>query len=225
MGGGPQVSAGMWAGTAAVVTLLLLGCSSSDDAATDTDTPITQASTPVAATTVVDSTSTISSTSVSASTDPPPTLEVMSEMEQEVRAAVDRSVAGFSACLVAMPGCDTASLAATRGDPLLAVNVARVGEWNAAGYTVVDRDQFRYVIEDVELSADGLQATVTVCVADGSKLVDPGAGPDGADLIVDGTYVSGREAWDMRLGEDGIWRVHDGPVIGATEATDVCPAA
>lgn len=224
MGGGSHVSAGMWAGTVAVAAVLLLGCRSSDDAATETDTPITQASISTTATTVVDSTSTTSSTSVSVSTDPPPTLEVMTEAEQEVRAAVDRAVAGFSACLVAMPGCDAASLAATRGDPLLAVNVARVGEWNAAGYTVVDRDQFRYVIEDVELSADGLQATVTVCVADGSKLVDPGAGPDGADLIVDGTYVSGREAWDMRLGDDGIWRVHDGPVIGTTEATDVCPA-
>ena len=74
------------------------------------------------------------------------------------------------------------------------------------------------------LSKEPRQATVTVCFADGSKLVDPGAAPHGTDLIIDGTFVSGREAWDMRLGDDGIWRAHDAPLIGTTEATDVCPA-
>jgi hypothetical protein len=123
-----------------------------------------------------------------------------------------------------MPKCDPASLSATRADPVLAVNVSRITEWNGKGYTVVDRDQFRHVIEKVELSADLRQATATVCFADGSKLVDPGAGPNGANLIIDGAFVSGREAWDMRLEQDGVWRVHDAPVIGTTEVTDVCPA-
>lgn len=123
-----------------------------------------------------------------------------------------------------MPRCDPSTLEATRENPLLAVNVSRVTEWNGEGYTVIDRDQFRHVIEGVELSADLRQATVTVCFVDGSKLVDPGAAPDGTDLIIDGTFVSGREAWDMRLGDDGTWRAHDAPLIGTTEATDVCPA-
>ena len=116
-------------------------------------------------------------------------------------------------------------LAASRADPMLAVNSGRITEWNAAGYTVIDRDQFRYVIESVELADDLRRATVTVCFADGSKLVDPGAGPDGADLIVDGTFMSGREAWDVRLDDDGVWRAHDAPLVGTAEATDVCPAA
>lgn len=227
MGAGRAIDACRWAGTLGFVALLLVACSSGEDASPDTGT-ITQVSAAVTEPSVVGSvstTSTTSSTSVSPSSDPPPTLEVMNETEQAVRAAVDQAARDFSDCLVAMPACDAASLAATRGDPLLSINVARVDEWNAAGYTVIDRDQFRYVIEGVELSADGQQATVAVCIADGSKLVDPGAGPDGADLIVDDAYVSGREAWDMRLGDDGIWRIHDGPVIGTTEATDVCPAA
>jgi hypothetical protein len=123
-----------------------------------------------------------------------------------------------------MPNCDPATLAATRADPLLAVNVGRVTEWNGEGYTVIDRDQFRHVIESVELSDDLRRATVTVCFADGSKLIVPGAGPDGADLIIDGAFVSGREAWDVRLADDGIWRAHDAPLIGTTEVTDICPA-
>lgn len=108
---------------------------------------------------------------------------------------------------------------------MLTVNTRRINEWNAAGYTVVDRDQFRYVTEEVELSDDQQQAVVTVCFADGSKLVEPGAGPDGSDLIIDGTFTSGREAWDIRLDDDGVWRAHDAPLIGTAEATDVCPAA
>jgi hypothetical protein len=106
---------------------------------------------------------------------------------------------------------------------LLSVNTNRVAEWNAAGYTVVDRDQFRYVIESID-TADSLDAaTVTVCFADGSKLVEPGAGPGGVDVIIDGAFASGREAWDMRLGDDGRWRAHDAPLIGETEGTDTCP--
>ncbi len=107
---------------------------------------------------------------------------------------------------------------------MLSVNVGRITEWNAAGYTVIDRDQFRYVIESIALTAALDQATVTVCYADGSKLVNPGVAPDGSDVIIDGTYTSGREAWDMRLGADGIWRAHEAPLVGETEDTDVCPA-
>jgi hypothetical protein len=108
---------------------------------------------------------------------------------------------------------------------MLEINTDRVIEWNAAGYTVIDRDQFRYVIEGVEVADDLRRATVTVCVADGSKLVDPGAAPDGTDLIVDGTFTSGREAWDVRLDDDGVWRAYGAPAVGPSEATDVCPAA
>jgi archaellum component FlaF (FlaF/FlaG flagellin family) len=98
-----------------------------------------------------------------------------------------------------------------------------VNEWNAAGYEVRDREQFRYVIESVEIDPSGTVATVVVCVADGSTLVLPAAGPGSTDVIVDGTYVSGRESWDMRLGVDGVWRVYDAPALGPTESSDVCP--
>jgi hypothetical protein len=140
-----------------------------------------------------------------------------------VRSATVAAIDDFSACLVAMPNCDTSTLASTRADPLLTVNTNRVAEWNAAGYTVVDRDEFRYVIESIVIAESLDQATVTVCFADGSKLVEPGVGPGGIDVIIDGAFASGREAWDMRLDDDGIWRAYDAPLIGETEDTDVCP--
>jgi hypothetical protein len=153
----------------------------------------------------------------------PPTTDPEAEVEADVRSATVAAIDDFSACLVAMPTCDPSTLASTRADPLLTVNTNRVTEWNAAGYTVVDRDQFRYVIEEIVIADSLDQATVTVCFADGSKLVEPGAGPGGIDVIIDGTFASGREAWDMRLDDDGIWRAHDAPLIGETEDTDVCP--
>jgi hypothetical protein len=123
-----------------------------------------------------------------------------------------------------MPNCDPSTLAVARAGPLLARNEARINEWNAAGYTVRDRDRFRYVIENVALQPDLQRATAVVCIADGSKLVKRGAGPGGADVIVDDTYTSDHESWDVRLDADGRWRVYDGTPIGTTEARDICPA-
>lgn len=226
--GGVGVVAGRWVGVILSGALLLAACSSDDNAAPESTVAATTTSVAVETTTSTSTSSTSPSTTptstTTASTAPPTTSDPKANVDVAVRAAVDLAIADFSACLVAMPTCDPSTLAASRADPLLAVNVSRVTEWNGKGYTVIDRDQFRHVIESLELSDDLRRATVTVCFADGSKLIDPGAGPDGADLIIDGAFVSGREAWDMRLGDDGVWRAHDAPLIGATEVTDVCPA-
>jgi hypothetical protein len=136
---------------------------------------------------------------------------------------VDAAIAAFSRCLEQLPACDAAQLEKTRRGELLQLNTARINEWNAAGYAVRDRDKFRYVIEQVELNPTATQATVRVCIADGSKLVRPGAGPGGADVIVDDSYTSGRETWDVRLDSDGVWRAYAAPADGPTESRDVCP--
>ena len=52
----------------------------------------------------------------------------------------------------------------------------------------------------------GLRSAALVCIADGSDLVKPAAGPGGADVIIDDSFTSGRESWDMRLDADGNWR-------------------
>ena len=56
-----------------------------------------------------------------------------------------------------MPSCDPSTLSVARAGDLLARNVARINEWNAAGYTVRNRDQFRYVIEEVTRPRAGLR--------------------------------------------------------------------
>lgn len=156
---------------------------------------------------------------------PAPTISPAESAESAVRTAIGLAQDSFSACLVAMPACDPATLAVARAGDLLERNVSRIEEWNAAGYTVRDRDRFRYVVESVELSADVTSAVVTVCIADGSRLVVPQAGPAGEDVIVDDEFISGRSMWDMRLDSDGVWRGYDAPALGPTEPSDVCPPA
>ena len=224
------VAAGRRVGALLLGAVLLAACNgngSVSPSAPQPEVPTTSASAVSNGTTTPTSSTTtpeISTTTVAA-TLPPTTVDARAAAEAQVRAAVDRAIADFSQCLAALPACDVALLAATRADPMLATNSSRITEWNEAGYSVINRDQFRYVIETVELSDDLQQATVTVCISDGSKLVNPGAGPAGADLVIDGTYVSGREAWDVRLDGDGVWRAHDAPAVGPPEANDVCPAA
>ena len=232
--GGP----GSWltARAAAAASLVLLaGACSSDDDTADT-TPVASAPSPPSTVPTTrptePSTSTVVATS-SVTTAPAPTpssdglpttsVEPAPDLDTAIRQAIAAATDAFTGCLLALPACDPATLVATRDGPILAINTDRVEEWNAAGYEVRDRDQFRYIIESVEIDPAGDAAIAIVCVADGSKLVLPGAGPGSTDVIVDGTYVSGRESWDMRLGADGVWRVYDAPALGPTESSDVCP--
>jgi hypothetical protein len=188
---------------------------SSSTVAASTATSSSSPTTAQPTSTTVSSTTSVSTTSVVAT----------GKVEVDVRAAITAAQSAYSACLIALPACDPSTLTSTRAGPILAVNTKRLNEWISAGYAVRDRDQFRFVIESVGVDAGLKRATATVCIADGSKLVRPGAGPDGADVIVDGSYVSGRSAWDMRLDSDGIWRVYDAPAQGTSAEKDICPAS
>ncbi len=95
-------------------------------------------------------------------------------------------------------------LAAARAGELLDRNVTLINEWNSLGYTVRDRDQFRFVTESVAIGTDGVSA-----VGDGvhrrrTRLVLPNAAPDGSDVVLDDEYTSGRSEWNMRLEADGV---------------------
>jgi hypothetical protein len=216
-------------GAVAVLSLILVAaaCDSGDDedAATTSAavaTTATDLSTTAPPETTTEPTS-VATSSSSASTSTSTTLDPAAQAEADIRAAIALAQDTFSACLVAMPSCDPSTLAVARGGDLLERNVSRINEWNAAGYTVRNRNEFRYVIEDVTLAPSGTRATALVCIADGSDLVQPGAGPGGADVIIDDSYTSGRESWDVRLNSGGRWRVYDGTAVGPTESRDACP--
>ena len=219
------------AGFGALALVLVGACSNDDGSASSTSSsssPATQVdSTTTAPTTTSTSTSTSAPSITSTTSTVLPTTTTAgpaATAESDVRAAIDLAQSSFSDCLTAMPTCDPSTLAVARAGGLLERNTARIQEWNSALYTVVDRDQFRYVIESVTLGDTLTTATVVVCIADGSKLVLPGAAPDGSDVVVDDAYTSGRSQWEMRLDGDGRWRGYDAPAVGPTESTDQCPA-
>lgn len=181
------------AGIALATSLALpLACSSGSKRV-----PITTTSTVVVTTsrssTATSSTTTSTATATIALTTTT-TVDRASKAEADVRASVKAATDAFGACLLALPKCDVASLAQTRRGHLLELNSARLSQWNQEGYAVREREKFRYVIESVTVDPDGKRATANVCIADGSKLVKPGAAPDGSDVVVDGAYTSGREA-------------------------------
>jgi hypothetical protein len=203
--------------------LVLAGCGGDDGAAAPAAPSVTVASTVAPATTA--SATTLTTTTSTSTTTAAPTTTVAPAVAAEaaVRASVDDAVAAFSECVLALPNCDVDSLATTRSGELLRINTERISEWNAAGYAVRNRESLRYLIELVELDADLKRATALVCVADGTVLYLPKAGPGGADVVIDDTYASGREEWDVRLDPDGVWRPHAAIAVGPTEARDVCP--
>lgn len=206
--------------------LLLAGCSSSDRSTVESVATIASGpATTGAPTSTAASTSTTSLTASTTTIAPTTTVDPAVATETAVREAVALAQSTFSECLVALPACDPSTLAAARAGDLLERNMKLIDEWNAAGYAVRDRDQFRYVTESVSLGADGVTATATVCIADASRLVIPNAAPDGSDVILDDEYTSGRSAWDMRLDPDGVWRVHDTTPIGVAASEDLCPAS
>lgn len=219
-------------GATGLATFMLLGaCSggSSNEPAPTSVSP--QPSTTAASTTAAPTTEsppTIAPTSAVVPTTVPETtttVDSAAAADADVRGAVDLVITTFSDCLVAMPTCDTSSLAAARAGELLATNTARISEWNSKGYTARNRESFRYVIESIVLSDDLRRATVVVCFSDDSDLVLPGGAPDGSDVVIDDTYGSGRESWDLRLDSDGVWRAYAAPALGPIETVDVCPAA
>lgn len=209
------------------VSLLAASCSSSsEEAATTTDATIINApatTEQVVPTTAEATTSTAASTTTVAATST--TVDPAVAADAAIREAVALAQTSFSDCLVALPACDPTSLEVARAGDLLARNTSLIDEWNSLGYTVRDRGQFRYVVESVAVDASLVTAVVTVCIADGSRLVLPNAAPDGGDVVIDDEYTSGRSEWDMRLDADGVWRLYGSTPIGVAATEDVCGAA
>lgn len=209
------------------VSLLAASCSSSSEDAAPTTGP-TNISAPattgqVVPTTAPATTSTAAPTTTAAATST--TVDPALAADGDIREAVALAQTSFSDCLVALPACDPTTLEVARAGDLLARNTALIDEWNSLGYTVRDRDQFRYVVESVVVDASLVTAVATVCIADGSRLVLPNAAPDGSDVVIDDEYTSGRSEWDMRLDADGVWRLYGSTPIGVAATEDVCGAA
>jgi hypothetical protein len=209
----------------------LVGCTSTKAGPTfDTRPPSTIArpttstvaatTTKVAATTTVPATGAPPTTTVAVTTTAAPATST----EQAVRNAIDKARADGDACMRALPRCDVATLAASRGGVSLESLTKVITQYNAEGQVSRNRDRNHYKIESVAVSSPD-RASAVVCNTDGSERVLPGAGPNGVDIIVDDLFVSRRDTYEMQLDADGVWRLYGGAIIGNPSGVDLCPVA
>ena len=124
----------------------------------------------------------------------------------------------------ALPKCDVATLAASRGGVSLANLIKAITEYNAAGKISRRRERNHYKIEEVTIVGPD-RASAVVCNTDGSETVLPGGGPNGEDVITDDLFVSRRDTYEMQLDADGVWRLYGGAIIGNPSGVDLCPVA
>ena len=141
-----------------------------------------------------------------------------------VRSALTKALADGDACMRALPKCDVATLAASRGGVSLESLTKVITQYNAAGQISRNRERNHFNIEEVTILGPD-RASGVVCVTDGSERVLPGAGPKGEDVIVDGLFVSKHEAFEMHLDADRVWRLYDGRIVGNPSGVDLCPVA
>ncbi|MGB7879885.1 MAG: hypothetical protein WBL31_14065, partial [Ilumatobacteraceae bacterium] len=64
---------------------------------------------------------------------------------------------------------------------------------------------------------------VQVCEVDSWVVVEPGAGPNGADAIVNAEVNTYRSNFFLRLTDDR-WKVEGSAQLGSWEGVEVCPA-
>ncbi len=233
------------ASTLVVVALGLMACSGDDDGgappptdppaaptttpapttAPTTTTPTTTAATTTTPTTTPTTPTTTTTTSVAAPppTDPPePTV---ADLEAEVAAAYDRIYDGYWACLRAPLDCDTSWLVEGSGS---------AEAMQATMQGLADRDRYvgddpvgYYVIEDIELNADGTEATVVSCWSLTAVLYttppDPTrpTGPDNPPTVVNDTPGSLRQR-DVLERQSDSWAVSSSQGLEEIAQEDLC---
>ena len=189
-------------------------------ASASTSTALATTSTVVAATAPVVTTVPVTTTVAATTTSSAPATST----DQAVRNAIDKARADGDACMRALPKCDVATLAASRGGVSLESLTKVITQYNAEGQVSRNRERNHYKIESVTIQGSA-RASAVVCNTDGSERVLPGAGPNGVDIIVNDSFVSRRDTYEMQLDADGVWRLYGGSIIGDPSGVDLCPVA
>ena len=207
------------------LVLIATGCRSSP---TTSLTAPTSPTTSAAATSSILSTSSIPSTSTTVA----PTTTTISPLaaaEVLVRAAVDAFEGAALTCARTIPNCDVAMFDRVIRGPSLDPYKKGWADINSNGWAGRHLERRRYVLLKVQFPEPNApeldRAVVSVCFADGSVTVKPGAAPDGSDVIVDEASSTRQQETEYRRGQDGQWRAYDFLKDIETLGGDTCPPA
>jgi hypothetical protein len=145
--------------------------------------------------------------------------------EADIRAAYGAYDAAFFACSQDPPNCDRAKLSEhVTGDQLaFTMNNIDVKVREGTRTRSPGPDQDYYVIESITVDPSLASAQVQVCVADGRIIYKPAAGPNGADVILNDAFSSGRETETWERGTDGVWRESGFTAIEKAPGRNICP--
>ncbi|MGF1599909.1 MAG: hypothetical protein ACFCVK_23870 [Acidimicrobiales bacterium] len=203
-----------------VVALGAAACSGSDEEAPATTEAAATPTTPTTPVTLATSTVTSTTEPTTTTTDP------IAAAEAAAVEAVLEHGENWRECVADIPGCDPAILERHTAGELLARLTTTLADWQSAGYESrppTDPAINREEALNVELLEGGVtSAKVSVCQVDGTKLVDPNAGPDGSDVILNDRVSSTLAHVFAELDEDGVWRVQRSEVIDQVEGGDGC---
>jgi hypothetical protein len=206
-------------GVAVVVALLAAGCSS-DEA--------------IPATTVVEPT-VVQTSSPTPTSDPPTTtaaptttLDPATALAEEVEADfLEADRLGREASMDPFDA-DKEAAALDRRLGVIRDNLAAtLADYRANGYAIRANDATPASIT-VEMPATlvvegGDAAEMQICEVDSWILVEPGAGPNGSDAVVNDEVVASRAQVFMR-DVDGLWKYEGGAVIAEWEGAASCPS-
>ena len=206
----------------ALVTSLLAACSSGGDASLETT-----ATTPtVIATTQADPTTTVAPTTTEA---PTTTIDPAQVLAAQVEADL---LAGIDAITTALQDPTNDEKVGQARDLQAGSNLAfferRLSEFLERGYqlrpnpTVPAEVTIEVAASLVDGSADF--AELRVCEVDSWVTVEPGAGPNGSDAIVDPDVLVFRSVYFMRDTGDR-WKIEGSRELGSWEGVDACPPA
>ena len=208
----------------ALAGCLAAGCSTGDDSAVTTASTETTAVTDTTETTV-QAASSSSSTETTASTTELPADPIAAAEQAAAQAVLDKEDA-WRVCISDVPTCDVdAALAASTTGESLEKRKETLETWRGNGWLAlppVDPAHVGDEIIEVEIYAEQTRARVRHCQIDGGVLVDPGAGSDGSDVIINDDVVSVLSDDTVILGQDGIWRVEQIEVVSRTEGGGGC---
>jgi hypothetical protein len=193
--------------------LVVAGCSDDAESAPATTAAVTTTTTaappPTSSTTTTTAAPPVETTAS--------TIDPRVQADADVRALIQRDFEILTTCRAAMPNCDTSTFAETRIGIALDALVQRFAERNADGQATRGLDRVVRTIERVELSDDIASAVVVICTDDGAVRYRPGAGPGGADVIVDDGFSSRRDGTLVQRTADGAWRIVDDAEIADFE--------
>jgi hypothetical protein len=200
-----------------LTALALAACSSGEEPAAPTTTSATTTSSTTAA-----PPATTSTTAAPTTTEDP-----TAELEEVASAAYLAAVDAFVACTDDLDGCDPQTLGEFNAGEALDNLIGTVEALRGQGAEVLPPEDpaNRYVVVEAAELVDGSRTEVQVqyCEVDGRRVVQPGAGPDGADVVLTDTVDAVRGVALVELGVDGRWRVTRYATVERSTEENVCP--